>query len=260
MEPILESVLASVLESGLFSKPVYRLAGDKGIIVEFGNEIDPAINARVRAMSRALEKSKPPGVSEIIPTYRSILLIYDPGITNPDKLCPLIDQIGLIEQVDQAGLAENTLETMEADSFRIVEIPVCYGNEFGPDMENVQKAHKLTTQEVIHLHSRPEYLIYMVGFTPGFAFLGGLDKRLYTPRLETPRMLVPEGSVGIANNQTGMYPVASPGGWQIIGRTPLKLFAPDRLSPFLYKAGDKIKFTPISEQKYAELKKEENKS
>ncbi|MDA3790011.1 MAG: 5-oxoprolinase subunit PxpB [Desulfobacula sp.] len=274
MEPILESVL----ESGLFPKPIYRLAGDKGLIVEFGNEIDPKINARVRAMSHALEKSHPPGVNEIIPTYRSILLIYDPEITNPDKLSSLIDQISLIDQVgqidqadhidhidhidkvDKAGQAENTLETMEADSFRIVEIPVCYGGEFGPDMKNVQKAHKLSSQKVIHLHSSPEYLIYMVGFTPGFAFLGGLDEKLYTPRLETPRMLVPEGSVGIANNQTGMYPVASPGGWQIIGRTPLKLFAPDRSSPFLYKAGDKIKFTPISEQKYAELKEKEKTS
>ncbi len=138
-----------------------------------------------------------------------------------------------------------------------MEIPVCYGNKFGPDMENVQKAHGLTMEQVILLHSTPEYLIYMIGFTPGFAFLGGLDEKLYTPRLATPRMHVPEGSVGIANNQTGMYPIASPGGWQLIGKTPLKLFAPDRANPFLYKAGDKIKFKPISQIEYDLLAQKE---
>lgn len=237
--------MEAAMESELYAKPRYRLAGDRGLIVEFGDSIDPKINSKVRAMARAMETSRPSGISEIIPTYRSLLLIYDPGVTNPDKLCPLIEHVG------------NTLETVEAEPYRIVEIPVCYGNEFGPDMENIQKAHGLTCQEVILLHSSPEYLIYMVGFTPGFAFLGGLDKKLYTPRLETPRMLVPEGSVGIANNQTGMYPLDSPGGWQIIGKTPLKLFAPDRPNPFLYKAGDKIKFIPISEQKYEMISQKE---
>ncbi|MCK5835680.1 MAG: 5-oxoprolinase subunit PxpB [Desulfobacula sp.] len=236
------------MESGLYAKPIYRLAGDRGFLVEFGKSIDPRVNSKVRAMARSLEKDKPGGISEIIPTYRSLLLIYDPEITNPDRLCPLIEQAG------------NTLENQENSPCNIVEIPVCYGGDFGPDMENVQKAHALTTQEVIHLHSCPEYLIYMVGFTPGFAFLGGLDEKLYTPRLETPRMLVPEGSVGIANNQTGMYPLASPGGWQIIGRTPLKLFSPDRPNPFLYKAGDKIKFRPISEQEYDRLSQKEKNS
>lgn len=233
------------MESRLFKKAVYRLAGDKGLLVEFGEGIDPKINAKVRAMSRALEKERPAGVREIIPTYRSLLLIYDSGATNPEKLCPAIDKI------------ENSLETLTITPPEIVEIPVCYGGELGPDMENVQKAHKLTPDQVIQLHSTPAYLIYMVGFTPGFPFLGGLDEKLFTPRLATPRMRVPEGSVGIANNQTGIYPVASPGGWQIIGRTPLKLFAPHRAAPFLYKAGDKIKFVPISEQKYTLIAKQE---
>lgn len=226
------------MESRLFEKAEYRLAGDTGLVVEFGEGIDPEVNAKVRAMAKALEQNRPDGVKEMIPTYRSLLFIYDPVVTNPDLLCNLIQ------------LVENTLEKIEIQPWKVVEIPVCYAKKFGPDMENVQKTHGLTMEQVIHLHSKPEYLIYMVGFTPGFAFLGGLDEKLYTPRLATPRMHVPEGSVGIANNQTGMYPIASPGGWQLIGRTPLKLFAPDRANPFLYKAGDKIKFKPISEPEY----------
>jgi KipI family sensor histidine kinase inhibitor len=123
----------------------------------------------------------------------------------------------------------------------------------------VVEVHDLTVAEIIQLHCEPEYLIYMVGFTPGFPFLGGLSEKLYTPRLETPRILVPEGSVGIANNQTGIYPVASPGGWQLIGRTPIKLFAPGRSNPFLYQAGDRIKFRPISPKEYSRLAAEEEK-
>jgi len=233
------------MESRLFEKPVFRIAGDRGLLVEFGEGIDPKVNTKVRAMAKALEKKIPKGVKEMLPTYRSLLFIYDPGVTNPDILCKRIEKFN------------NTLEKMEIDPFKVVEIPVCYANKFGPDMENVQKAHGLTTEEVISLHSKPEYLIYMVGFTPGFAFLGGLDEKLHTPRLTTPRMLVPEGSVGIANNQTGMYPIASPGGWQLIGKTPLKLFAPDRANPFLYKAGDKIKFKPISQTEYDLLEQKE---
>lgn len=234
------------MESRLFEKPVYRLAGDNGLLVEFGEGIDSRVNAKVRAMARSLGKDRPLGVLEMIPTYRSVLFFYDPELTNPDKLCTLIEQV------------EKSLEKIDIQPFKIVEIPVCYADEFGPDIENVQKTHGLTRKEVILLHSKPEYLIYMVGFTPGFAFLGGLDEKLHTPRLATPRMLVPEGSVGIANNQTGMYPIASPGGWQIIGKTPLKLFAPDRANPFIYKAGDKIKFKPISKPEYDLLAQREN--
>lgn len=233
------------MESQLFKRALYRLAGDTGLLVEFGEGIDPKVNAKVRAMTRALEKTMPRGVREIIPTYRSLLFVYDPQATNPDILCPLIEQV------------ENSLESLAMAPARIVEIPVCYGGKFGPDIGNVQKPHGLTTDQVIQRHSAPAYLIYMVGFTPGFPFLGGLDATLFTPRLTTPRMHVPEGSVGIANNQTGMYPIASPGGWQIIGKTPLKLFAPHRPHPFLYKAGDKIKFIPISEPEYTRLAKEE---
>jgi len=230
---------------GLFEKARFRTAGDCGLLVEYGDIIDPDVNNRVRSMAMVMEQNAPEGVTEVIPTYRSLLIIYDPCGTNPAKL-------------------QKTLKTLEArlDEIKIplpdtVEIPVCYGGDFGPDIEVVAESNNLTVAEVIKLHCRPEYLIYMVGFTPGFPFLGGLSEKLYTPRLETPRTFVPEGSVGIANNQTGIYPVASPGGWQLIGRTPVKLFAPGRRNPFLYQAGDRIKFSPISVEAYARIFKQE---
>jgi len=229
-------------ETGL----IFRNAGDRGILIELGLKIDPGINHKVRAVAKALELNPIKGITQIIPTYRSVLLIYDPLVTQPDKFKAVVRRV-----------AENIDSSRETDS-SVVQIPVCYGGEFGPDMKNVQKASGLLQSEVIDLHSAPEYLIYMIGFTPGFPFLGGLDRRLFTPRLKTPRVAVPKGSVGIANNQTGMYPNKSPGGWQIIGRTPVNLFDPHRKHPFLYKAGDKIKFVPVSEEEFREIETEEN--
>ena len=234
-----------MIEKEEFGKPVFRTAGDRGFIIEFGQGIDPDVNAKVMAMAEALKSDNPRGILEIIPSYRSLLLIYNPLITCPEKFVSIIERI------------ENTFEKIDPKSSKVVEIPVCYGGKFGPDIETVENTSNLCKEDVIRLHTEPEYLIYMVGFTPGFPFLGGLNEKLFTPRLKTPRMIVPKGSVGIANNQTGMYPIASPGGWQIIGRTPLKLFAPQRKSHFLYKAGDKIKFIPISRQEYEKLEKEE---
>jgi inhibitor of KinA len=230
---------------GLFEKARFRTAGDCGLLVEYGDIIDPDVNNKVRSMAMVMEQNSPEGVSEVIPTYRSLLIVYDPCATNPAKL-------------------QKTLKTLEArlDEIKIpppdtVEIPVCYGGDFGPDIEVVAESNNLTVAEVIKLHCRPEYLIYMVGFTPGFPFLGGLSEKLHTPRLETPRTFVPEGSVGVANNQTGIYPVASPGGWRILCRTPVKLFAPGRRNPFLYQAGDRIKFNPIFAEEYARIFKQE---
>ncbi|MFU8768824.1 MAG: 5-oxoprolinase subunit PxpB [Desulfotignum sp.] len=233
------------MTSQVYEKPVCRLAGDTGFLVEFGDGIDPAVNAKVRTMARALETDPQPGIREVIPTYRSLLFIYDPEITDPDRLFQVVQHLNATRAPEDAA------------PFKVVEIPVCYGGDFGPDIANVRKNAGLTEDQVIQIHTAPEYLIYMVGFTPGFAFLGGLDDRLFTPRLETPRMHVPKGSVGIANNQTGMYPIASPGGWQLIGRTPLNLFAPRRKNPFLYRAGDKIRFVPISPSQYHRLAEKE---
>ena len=198
-------------------------------------------------MAIIMKQNTPKGVIEAIPTYRSLLLVYDPSITNLAKLQKELQKL------------EERLEEIQIPPPDTVEIPVCYGGEFGPDIEFVAKTHDLSVKEVIQLHSEPEYLIYMVGFTPGFPFLGGLSEKLHTPRLETPRTFVPKGSVGIANNQTGIYPVSSPGGWQLIGRSPIKLFDPERPNPFLYQAGDHIKFKPITLEEYSRLAKEDEK-
>ncbi len=233
------------MQNGLFEKTRFRTAGDRGLLVEYGEVIDPAVNNRVRSMAIVMEDKPPMGVTEIIPTYRSLLIIYDPTMTHPAELQKMLKKL------------EARLGDIKIPPPRTVDIPVCYGGDFGPDIDTVAATNQLTVAEVIKLHCEPGYLIYMVGFTPGFPFLGGLSEKLHTPRLETPRTLVPEGSVGIANNQTGIYPVASPGGWQLIGRTPVKLFAPGRKNPFLYQAGDRIKFKPISAEEYTRLVEKE---
>lgn len=222
----------------IYDTPKFRLAGDRGLLVEFGNAISQEINQRVRAMTIALEKTLLPGVIEVVPTYRSVILVYDPLITNPSRLQP--DLLAINAKLSQ-------IET--PPPFETV-IPVCYGGEFGPDMEFVARHNNLDIEEVISLHSSQSYLIYMLGFSPGFPFLGGLPDKLHTPRLTTPRILVPAGSVGIANNQTGIYPIASPGGWQLIGRSPVKLFDPEKENPFLLKAGDYLRFEPISADEF----------
>jgi inhibitor of KinA len=232
---------ASSMENRVFEKAKFRITGDCGLLVEYGDAIDPAVNQKVRAMAIVLQNQVPSGVIEIIPTYRSILIVYNPLMTNPSILKGTLTDW------------EGSLAEIEIPPPKVVDIPVCYGGAHGPDIAHVAQCHHLTVQEVIDLHSKPTYLIYMVGFTPGFPFLGGLPEVLHTPRLKTPRALVPKGSVGIANGQTGIYPIASPGGWQLIGKTPITLFAPARRNPFLYQAGDHIRFKPISDDEYRRL-------
>ncbi len=222
----------------LFDNPLVRLVGDLGLLVEYGDAIEPVINRKVRAMAMAVKEDPPAGVVEVIPTYRSLLILYDPMATDPSGIERALSSL------------DERLERIRIPPPRTVEIPVCYGGELGPDIGFVADTHSLSVEDVIRIHSEPHYQIYMIGFTPGFPFLGGLPERLFTPRLETPRTLVPAGSVGIANNQTGMYPIDSPGGWRIIGRTPLRLFDPSRDDPFLYQAGDLIQFQPIQREEY----------
>lgn len=228
------------MEELLIKKPIYRLVGDTGVLMEFGDEISAEINQRVRSAAENLRRYPIDGILEVIPSYRSLLVHYDP--------CA-IDHASLMKKLD--GLDLICEEATASDSHLVVEIPVAYGGIFGPDLEFVAQYCGLTIDEVISLHSGQLYRIYMMGFTPGFPFLGGLPESLHTPRLESPRPVVPAGSVGIANNQTGVYPVESPGGWRIIGRTPIELFDPLRENPFLFRPGDYIKFRCISEKEYS---------
>jgi inhibitor of KinA len=223
----------------------YLIAGDRGLLVEFGDRIDPAINARVRALDSSLRRRPVRGVIETIPTYRSLAIVYDPLEVGFHDLLDLVRA-----RAEQGG------EAAELPS-RIVTIPACYGGEQGPDIAFVAEYGRVTIPQVIEIHSSAEYLVYMIGFTPGFPYLGGLDERLAAPRLETPRKLVPAGSVGIAGNQTGIYPMESPGGWRLIARTPVRLFDPGRESPVLLRSGDRVRFEPIGREAFLAIEEAE---
>ena len=217
-------------------------AGDSAIAVEFGREIDLNINNQVAAMrtviEAAIDEGKLKGIVELVPTYGSLLVVYD-QLT--------VGYAGLIEQLKI--LAEG-LEGVEIPDREVVEIPVVYGGEYGPDLGIVAQLNSLSEDEVIKRHSEAEYPIYMLGFVAGFPYLGGMDKSIAAPRKQTPRIKIPAGSVGIAGQQTGIYSVESPGGWQIIGRTPLKLYDADREKTILLRAGQSIRFKPITEAEY----------
>ena len=217
-------------------------AGDSAIAVEFGREIDLNINNQVAAMrtviEAAIDEGKIKGIVELVPTYGSLLVVYD-------QLA--VGYAGLIEQLKI--LAEG-LEGVVIPDREVVEIPVVYGGEYGPDLGIVAQLNSLSEDEVIKRHSEAEYPIYMLGFVAGFPYLGGMDKSIAAPRKQTPRLKIPAGSVGIAGQQTGIYSVESPGGWQIIGRTPLKLYDADGEKPILMRAGQSIRFKPITEAEY----------
>lgn len=222
-------------------------AGDLACVAEFGNEISMNCNEKVMMLNQNLKKNGIEGIVETIPTFRSLLIYYDPLKISYRKLCRYI------------RAASETGTDSKAKSKRIVEIPVCYGGQFGEDLADVASHAEMSETEVIKLHSGMDYLIYMLGFLPGFPYLGGLDKRLETPRLSNPRTAIPAGSVGIGGKQTGVYPIASPGGWRLIGRTPLKLYDIEREKPALYQAGDYIRFRPISEAEYRAIEEQVNR-
>jgi len=220
----------------VYSAARFLVAGDSALVVEFGDEISLEVNRKVHALADALGKSSLPGLAEAVPTYRSLLVHYDPLRLSCDEVKAFVSEV-----LQKCG-EKPPLKP------RVVEIPVVYGGEFGPDIEFVAEHNGLfSVEEVIRLHSGVAYTVYMLGFAPGFAYLGGMPEAIVTPRLETPRTLVPAGSVGIAGGQTGIYPIATPGGWRLIGRTPLKLFDPEQDPPTLLKAGDTVRFVPISE-------------
>ncbi|NLY43322.1 MAG: 5-oxoprolinase subunit PxpB [Clostridiaceae bacterium] len=228
----------------------YLLAGDQNIVVEIGNDISIDIHKKVRGLFIALTKISGDEIIEVIPTYRSLLVHYNPLLISSHELIRKIKKI------------EESLEDMELPPARVVKIPVLYGGEYGPDLEFVAQYNHLTPDEVISIHCSRDYLVYMLGFTPGFCYLGGMSAEIATPRLAEPRTNIPAGSVGIAGNQTGMYPIDSPGGWRIIGRTPVRLFTPENeKQPVLMQAGDYIRYYPITLEEYQFIQKaiEENR-
>lgn len=213
-------------------------AGDQALIVEFGNAIDEKLNRRVQLLNKKITEMGMKGIVETVPTFRSLMITYDPAAVSFDKLKKILEGIPA------------AADGKEKEEHRVIEIPVCYGGEFGEDLPEVAACTGLTEEEVVRIHSSREYNIYMLGFLPGFPYLGGMDSRLNTPRLQNPRTKIPAGSVGIGGEQTGVYPLDSPGGWRLIGRTPLKLYDPERERPILYEAGDYIRFVPITREEY----------
>lgn len=222
--------------------------GDSALIVQLGDEVDPLIHERTQSLKNLLNTYQFKGFIEAVPAYNSVTVYYNPfivyqtsyktGQTSFHKVSAYIHE--LIMKGKEERLQEH----------RIVKIPVLYGGTHGPDLDYVAAYHNLSPEEVIRIHSSQDYLVYMLGFAPGFPFLGGVDKRIATPRKETPRRAIAPGSVGIAGEQTGIYPLETPGGWQIIGRTPRRLFLPEQSPPTLLKAGDKIRFIPMTEAKF----------
>ena len=221
--------------------PLIKVTGDTSLAVIFGDEISNEMNEKVRSFDEILENEKIPGVYETVPTYCQITIHYAPEIIRFN---------GLKDRLEQLLLKSHHAASSHA---LIIEIPVIYGGEYGPDLEYVAKHNGLSKEEVIKIHSNPEYLIYMLGFTPGFPYLGGMDERIATPRLSSPRELIPAGSVGIAGRQTGVYPMNTPGGWQLIGRTPLTLYDPRNKKPILLDAGMHVRFVPVNQKEYDEI-------
>lgn len=216
----------------------FKPLGDSALLISFGEVIDEEVNDRVHALTKAIEGAGFEWLVEVVPAYSSLAVIYDPKLIDFEGVKRAVE--GLDVRAERVG-------------GRLVEIPVLYGGEYGPDLEFVAQYNGLTPEEVIEIHSKPIYRVYFLGFLPGFAYLGGMDERIATPRLEKPRLKVPAGSVGIAGKQTGIYPLESPGGWRIIGRTPLRLFNPPREPPTLLRPGDRVKFVPISREEFDEL-------
>nr|AGU12342.1 Allophanate hydrolase subunit 1 [uncultured organism] len=222
---------------------IYYLS-EKAVTIEFGNEIDADILKQINRLYILLKQYPFNGFCTAVPAYTTLTVFYDPlqvakapdlyGNTGFEKVSGYIKQL-------QASKFKTTDRTNA-----VVTIPVCYGGRYGPDLEEVAIHNKLTTQEVVSLHSSAIYKVYMIGFVPGFAYMGGLPEQLATPRKATPRAAIPAGSVGIAGKQTGIYPLQTPGGWQLIGRTPLNLFDPNLREPALLKAGDEVTFKPIN--------------
>ena len=217
--------------------------GDAAVTLELGRTISPATHRLIQALARLLDQNPPPGLREYVPAFTTLTVYYDPWELSQNTEIPPHKQVA---SYLQSLLPAAQVLAADYAPGPLVEIPVCYGGDLGPDLAAVAQYAGLSEAAVMELHSAAEYLVYMLGFAPGFPYLGGLDARLATPRRAVPRPLVPAGAVGIAGAQTGIYSLPTPGGWQLIGRTPRRLFDAGRTPPSLLQAGDRLRFVPIS--------------
>ena len=224
-------------------KPTISPVGDRAISIDFGQVIDPTINRHIRQTIERIKALQLEGIIELVPTYCALLVEYDAMLYSYSEIC------NIIEPTLEEGMTDTTNELVT-----VVEVPTVYGGEFGPDLSFVASHNHLSEDEVISIHSGTDYLVYMLGFIPGFTYLGGMDPRIATPRLSSPRTLIPAGSVGIAGEQTGTYPSDSPGGWQIIGRTPVTMYDMSKAQAALLNAGDYVRYVPIDESEFHRIK------
>lgn len=224
-------------------KPTISPVGDRAISIDFGQVIDPKINRHIRQTIERIKALQLEGIIELVPTYCALLVEYDAMLYSYSEIC------NIIEPTLDEGMTDTTNELVT-----VVEVPTVYGGEFGPDLSFVASHNHLSEAEVISIHSGTDYLVYMLGFIPGFTYLGGMDPRIATPRLSSPRTLIPAGSVGIAGEQTGTYPSDSPGGWQIIGRTPVTMYDMSKAQAALLNAGDYVRYVPIDESEFHRIK------
>ncbi|WP_082233295.1 5-oxoprolinase subunit PxpB [Halobacillus massiliensis] len=217
--------------------------GDQALVVNVSDHINEDAQKKILNLTQALEEQKPEWMIEYIPAFTTITIFYNP-FSFRNSYFPY-------EQA-KASVAEiiATVKETEMEEPRTIEIPVCYGGDYGPDLEFVAEHNGLTQEEVIDIHQSGDYIVYMIGFAPGFPFIGGMSEKIAAPRRESPRLKIPALTVGIAGNQTGVYPIETPGGWQLIGRTPVKLFTPEAETPSLLKAGDRIRFKQIDSDQY----------
>ena len=224
-------------------KPTISPVGDCAISIDFGQVIDPKINRHIRQTIERIQELKLDGITELVPTYCALLIQYDAMLYSYSDICNLMGPLLEPSATDDAN-----------ERVTVIEIPTVYGGEFGPDLGFVASHNNLSEDEVVSIHSGTDYLVYMLGFIPGFTYLGGMDPRIATPRLSSPRTLIPAGSVGIAGEQTGTYPSDSPGGWQIIGRTPVTMYDMSKEQAALLSAGDYVRYVPIDEAEYNRIK------
>lgn len=224
----------------------FRQLSDNALFVQFSTTINEQAHHQIQQAMITIQQHPFPGFIELVPSYTNLCIYYDPFIVRK-SLQPnsLKTSSTKVQNYIETLLTNQDISSQEMG--RLIDIPVIYGGEYGPDLNDVAHVNGLTPEQVIDIHTAKQYLVYMLGFAPGFPFLGGMDKRIATPRHATPRLQIAAGSVGIAGEQTGIYPLATPGGWQIIGRTMTPLFLPDKNPPTLLRAGDRVRFVAVKE-------------